>query len=239
MDLESVVEGFVKTLCSMKSRTYPYRATRVDRLWVLRDDLPRRKERKIEVVSLGATPEETVALVQHNVPGWHFIVAVVTPDQDGANVRAKYKSLGYRALSTEWIFLHDRAEIPQFQSEPPVRFVESAERLDQVKQVASQPRKMMEGSRLYGIWDDHRDYGWVRGLSESGCGWAYALHVHEPFRRRGYGRALMSKLLSDDRAAGLAASCLIASTAGARLYPHLGYREIAAIQIFSPVSGKG
>jgi hypothetical protein len=45
----------------------------------------------------------------------------------------------------------------------------------------------------------------------------------------------MSALLADDRAHGVESSVLLASSDGARLYPHLGYRRLGVLQIFCPV----
>jgi GNAT superfamily N-acetyltransferase len=90
------------------------------------------------------------------------------------------------------------------------------------------------GARLYGIFDAIRDYGWVTSLACGPDAWTSDLFVYEEFRGRGYGRALMSRMLSDDKATGVCANVLVASAAGARLYPHLGYRNIATPQVFCP-----
>lgn len=223
----------------MKSEIYPYVPERVGGMWVMRDRPLRKRERKIEVVSQGLSPAETVRLIGEAGLGWHFVVTVHPSGEELAASRSAFKALGYRALSTEWIFEHDMVSIPVFESALPVRLVETAAQLEDVKQVASQPRKLMANTRLFGIWDSERDYGWVRGVPQDGAFWAYDLYVYEAFRRQGFGRALMSRFLQEARSQGFESSALIASTAGARLYPHLGFREIGTLQVLCPVERGG
>ena len=45
---------------------------------------------------------------------------------------------------------------------------------------------------------------------------------------------MLAKMLRDDRAAGVRQSVLLASKAGALLYPHVGYEQIATLFIFAP-----
>jgi predicted acetyltransferase len=51
-------------------------------------------------------------------------------------------------------------------------------------------------------------------------------------RRRGIGTALLAKMLRDDRAHGARQSVLLASHAGALLYPHVGYEQIGMLLMF-------
>jgi hypothetical protein len=44
----------------------------------------------------------------------------------------------------------------------------------------------------------------------------------------------MSALLQDDREHGVEESVLVASSDGARLYPHLGYEKLGVLQVFCP-----
>jgi len=235
MTLREATEGFVRSFCRIKSRTYPYKPTLTQGLWVLRDDPPRNKERKIEVVSHNLGPAETVATIRQLSLPWHFVVAIHEREDAFDGIREAYKALGYRPLATEWMFVHEHDHLHDFDCEPPVREVDSPALLATIPQIAQQPRKLLPETRLYGIWDEQRDYGWVRSVPECKTGWASELFVYSEFRGRGYGRALMSRLLRGDRSAGLENSALIASAAGARLYPHLGYRRIAVLQIFCPL----
>jgi GNAT superfamily N-acetyltransferase len=64
--------------------------------------------------------------------------------------------------------------------------------------------------------------------------WCSNMYVLESHRRRGIGRALLARMLRDDRRHGAAASVLLASHAGARLYPVVGYEQIGELLAYSP-----
>jgi GNAT superfamily N-acetyltransferase len=231
MTLESAVEVFVQAFCRVKSRHWPYLARRHEGLWVMEDAPGRRQPRKSEVVAVGLGPEEVVRLARESGVGWHFVVHI----GDGPDSRAAYKSLGYRALATERLFLHDLRAVPEFESDPPARRVGSAEELARVPQTVPQPRRLFPGDDLYGVWDEAREHGWVERIVVGQASYPSSLYVFPESRGRGFGRALMSRVLRDDRDQGLGASVLVASRDGARLYPHLGYREVARFEIFCPV----
>jgi predicted N-acetyltransferase YhbS len=98
------------------------------------------------------------------------------------------------------------------------------------------PERLQPGSnmRQYVALDDREPVGWVASVRFKDAGWVSDLHVQETHRRRGIGRALMNRLLLDDRAAGLEASVLLATNAGAMLYPLVGYRQIGELLIYCP-----
>ena len=54
------------------------------------------------------------------------------------------------------------------------------------------------------------------------------------FQRRGIGKALLAKMLRDDRAHGDRQSALLATHAGAMLYPHVGYRQLGLLLMYVP-----
>ena len=108
------------------------------------------------------------------------------------------------------------------------------EEASRIPQLASHKLKLMPGSRQFGVWDGTRDYGYVRSIPVGQDAWTSNLHVHADVRRCGYGRALMSSLLWSDKEHGVASNVLLASTAGSKLYPHLGYQQIATLQMFCP-----
>jgi GNAT superfamily N-acetyltransferase len=234
LTIERALEVFVTFFCQIRSRTRPYISERVEDLWVMRDPPGTKNPRKTEVVSHALPPAETVRRIRSAGLGWHFICDV-SDGQDFAQVREAYKREGYRALGTEWLFTHDLRAIPVLESDPPVRLLESEAELAQVRQVARQKRKLMEGARLYSVFDQARDFGWVTSISSGPDAWTSDLFVHPEFRGQGYGRALMSRMLRDDKALGVRTNVLLASSAGARLYPHLGYQNIACLQIFCPL----
>jgi len=209
-------------------------ARRHDGLWIMEDDPPRKNPRKTEVISCGQNSNEALGALRTSGVGWHFLCSIQPNDADHEAVRASFKSSGYRLLATEWMFVHDLKEIPDLQCEPPVRPVRSAEEWRSIPQRAKQPRRLVEGNRLFGIWDDVMDYGWVESVPFGDDAWVSGLHVHVDCRGQGRGAALMSQLLLADRKAGVRSSVLLASTAGARLYPHLGYRQIGVLHMMCP-----
>lgn len=202
---------------------------------MLQDGPGRKNPRKSEVITSGIEPAEVVGRIRKIGLGWHFLCHIHADDAEFDAIRAAYKDLGYRAMSTEWVYIHRLQNIPLISSDPPVRLVETAEQAKAIPQRASQPRKFREGSRLYAVWDDTTDYGWVESVPFGEDAWVSGLYVFSDARGRGFGRALMSKLLQDDKAHGVRTSVLVASSDGARLYPHLGYEKIATLQVFCPM----
>ncbi|HLO98595.1 MAG TPA: GNAT family N-acetyltransferase [Fimbriimonas sp.] len=235
-DLDSAVEVFVSAFSMLKSRTYPYVPTKVEDLWVMQDHPPRKKNRKIEVIATEIEPSEAIAQVNRADLGWHFMCHIHPDDSDFERIRAEYKAAGYRAMSREIMFVHDLAEIPNFGAETPIIQVQTPEQLKAIPQRADHSRSWYDNTRLYCAHDDLQDFGWVRSVPVGQDAWVSDLFVHAIDRGRGYGRALMSTLLQGDKAAGVRRSVLLASSDGARLYPHLGYKKIATLQMFCPLS---
>ena len=64
--------------------------------------------------------------------------------------------------------------------------------------------------------------------------WCSNMYVKADYRRRGIGRALMAKMLRDDRKYGSQLAVLTASHTGALLYPRVGYREIGTLLVYTP-----
>jgi predicted N-acetyltransferase YhbS len=76
--------------------------------------------------------------------------------------------------------------------------------------------------------------GFVRSIDTPGGTWCSNMHVLEPHRRRGIGRAMLCRMLRDDRAAGAELAVFTASHTGALLYPHVGYEQIATLYFYTP-----
>lgn len=235
ISIPDAIEVFVYGFCHAKSQTYPYVSSRVGDLWVMRDTPGRKSERKVEVISHGVSPENVVHTIQESGIGWHFLCDIHDETEDFQDKRDLYKSLGYRAMGTEWLFAHDMGDIPVFNSDPPVRQITDQEALKQINQVASQPQKLRAGTRKFSVWDDNRDFGWVTSIPFQDSAWVSDLYVHKELRGQGYGKALMSKLLQVDRDHGVKQSVLLSSSDGARVYPHLGYQQIGVLQMFCPI----
>lgn len=234
VSIPKAIEVFVHAFSQGKSMTYPYVPHFVDGMWIMRDTPDRKNARKIEIISYGIEPKSVVDRIQKHDIGWHFLCEIHRPEDDFDAIRAEYKSLGYKAVSTEWLFVHSLENIPEFSSTPEVRLVEDQATMDSIPMRGSQRRKLRAGAQHYSIWDDETDYGWVYSVPVGENAWVADLHVHDDLRGRGYGKALMSKLLQDDKALGIQNSVLLASSLGARIYPTLGYQQIGILQMFCP-----
>lgn len=237
MTLEVATEIFVQAFSKGRSKTHPYLATRHNDLWVMRDG-PGKKgnPRKIEVVACNLSPGETIRQVRELNLGWHFLCAAYASESDFAETRKECKAHGYRALGTEWYFVHnlDPTRVPILESDPPVRLVTSREQYATIQHRNRQPRAYRgDESRQYCIWDDF-DFGWVHSVPHGPDNWVSDLYVHQEFRGRGFGKALMSKLLLDDIALGVRSSVLVSSAAGRKIYPQLGYKEIGVLHVMCP-----
>ncbi|MBS1704888.1 MAG: GNAT family N-acetyltransferase [Armatimonadetes bacterium] len=241
MEFERAVRVFALGFARGKSRTHPYLAEDNGGLWHMRDGPGKRGSPRAEEISVyGRSPEEAVAFVRREVQGRHFIGHLYPELSNFDSIRAAYKSLGYRTMLTEWLFIHDLIDIPELQSDPPVRHLETAEEWSSIQQrfKGRHVRKLSEHARLFAIYDAKQDYGWVESVPLGEDAWVAGLYVHSTDRGRGFGLALMSQMLMKDRACGVRQSVLLASRAGARLYPHLGYRQIGELQLFAPVKEK-
>ncbi len=244
-DFESAVETFVRGHCFMKSFAHPYVFERTSGVWVLKDGIGkklRRVTRKAEVVAFGESPEFVAEFARKAKLGRHFISHMHTPADSSDDIRAAYKASGYRSMLSEEFFVHDMRSIPHYDCEPAVRRVQSIEDSDKIK-MHRRNRKairdvdltaMNPEHRLYAVIDGNQAYGWVGSVPLGSDTWIADLFVRKEYRGRGYGRALMSAVMEDDKRLGINRSVLLASGAGARLYPHLGYDHIGTLQLFCP-----
>jgi len=237
MTIPEAMAVFVHGHCHGRSRTYPYVPTFIGGLWVMQD-APRKDPRKVEVVAHAMSPSEIVAEVKRQGLGWHFLSVISETEDETKLVKKEMKALGYRAVSTEWLFVHDLAKIPPHESDPPARHVPNQAMLDLVPQTVQKghQQRIRDGRVLFGVWNDSRELGWVESVRVGEDAWVSGLYVWADVRRHGYGRALMTRLLEFDRDRGLGHSVLLASSAGAKLYPLLGYEQIGILQMFCPVS---
>lgn len=231
MEIAAATEVFVRAFSETKSRTHPYEAEHTDGLWVMHDAPGRKRDhRKIEVINYQLSPEEAANLIIAKDLGWHFLCDIRPMDADFEEYKAQYKKLGYRLVGTEGFFVHDLGGIPHFESDPPV--LPLTDRKAEGLSHRYGPKSVR--SRLYAAWRPGQGLGRVESLSVGDNAWVADLFVEADQRGNGYGRALMSRLLQGDREAGIKNSVLLASSSGARLYPHLGYRQIGMLQMFCP-----
>jgi GNAT superfamily N-acetyltransferase len=245
-EIEFAIEVFVHGHSAGRSRTFPYQASRVRSLWVMRD-APRRNPRdyrKEEWIAHDADAREVDATARRQTRGRFFVCAIVGEGRSDEPTRSAYRSLGYRLLATEGFFVQRLTRIPKSPSPLPierVRTPELAERLGK----ATRSRPISNGLlgddapfRQYVALDGEEIVGRVRSVDSVGATWCADMHVNSSHRRRGIGQALLCRMLRDDRARGSKCSVLTASHTGALLYPRVGYERIGTLFLFAPRRAK-
>jgi GNAT superfamily N-acetyltransferase len=246
MDIDFAIEVFVRGHAAGKSRTFPYQATRVGPLWVMRD-APRknpRDYRKEEWIAHAVDAREVDAAARRHTQGRFFVCAIISAGDPDEPIRSAYKSLGYRLLATEGLFVQPLERIPRPSSPLPierVRTPELAARFGKATRTRPIPNELLgkvAPFRQYAALDGDDIVGRVRSVDAAGVSWCADMHVNESHRRRGIGRALLARMLRDDRARGSKGSVLLASHTGALLYPRSGYEQIGKLLMFAPSRAK-
>jgi GNAT superfamily N-acetyltransferase len=245
-EIDFAIEVFVRGHSAGKSRTFPYEASRIGPLWVMRD-APRknpRDYRKEEWIAHGVEAKEVDAIARRQTRGRFFVCAMVGEGEPDQPTRTAYKVLDYRLLATEGFFVQRLKRIPK--SPPPVpiervRTPELAVRLGKVTRTRPIADSLLGDDapfRQYVALDGEEIVGRVRSVDAVGATWCADMHVKESHRRRGIGQALLSRMLRDDRARGSKCSVLTASHTGALLYPRVGYERIGTLFLFAPKRAK-
>ena len=241
-DMDFAVEVFVRGHSAGRSRTFPYEASRVGPLWVMRD-APRKNAgdyRKEEWIAYGIDATEADAVARQHARGRFFVCVMVGEGEPDEPARSAYKALGYRLLFTEGFFVQRLKRI----AKPPspvaierVRTPELAGRLGKVARTRPIPDGLLRDDapfRQYVAFDGEEIVGRVRSVDAAGATWCADMYVNASHRRRGIGRALLGRMLRDDRARGSKCSVLTASHTGALLYPRVGYERIGTLFVFAP-----
>jgi GNAT superfamily N-acetyltransferase len=243
--LDTAIDAFTRTFAFTRSFTHPYNVERIGRVWVMRDG-PRKREdyRNEEYVAYDAAPAEVDALARRHTRGRYAIVAIVPEGESDAEMRAAYKALGYRLNHTEPMMVHDLRRIPRFDAFVEIQRVRTPDLADRLNRAAGARQILPEHLtgdaplRQYVALDAGRPVGWVRSIDTGTTTCCSNMYVLPSHRRRGIGRALLAKLLRDDRAAGASLAVLTATHTGAMLYPVVGYRQIGVLYVFTPVRRK-
>lgn len=243
MTVDEAIEVFMGGFAFTRSYTHPYEVHRLEHCRVMRD-APRKggEYRGEEFVAHGVSPRLVDEEARRETRGRFAVCMIQAVGEPGAEIRAEFKSLGYRLLGTEEFFVHSLTDIPDCADPFPieqVRDLESANRLAKAartRQILPQHLKDPSPIRQYMALDGEKPVAWVRSIRVGSATWCSNLFVDSPYRRRGIGRALMLRMLKDDRRAGVSASVLLASHAGSMLYPQLGYQLIGQLLLYKPHS---
>lgn len=231
------------------SITAPSEVVRLGPLWIVRDSNAKPgKARAEEIIAWGVSPTDTMrAVKEYAPPAKHLLEPLIKLDDDVDAIRSAYKALGYRAMSYETLFvcpLRDRKPIP---SEWAIHRITNMDEMRRVTiEVLGRSRRKLRPCdftdphpvmRMYYAEVDGRVVAVARSLMpRRGVTWLHGVHTIELFRRRGIATALINQVLADDAALGSRHSALLASQAGAKLYPLLGYKLRAVMQQYAPIS---
>jgi GNAT superfamily N-acetyltransferase len=240
--IERAIEVFVRGFCFGRSRTHPYEFSQLDGVWFMRD-APRRNPRnyrKEEWVAYGARPAKVDSLAQTHTRGRYAICPVLAENEPDGTMRADYKRLGYRLLTTEPLFVHDLKRIPKSASPAKITRVMTSDLAGRFAQATRSrpipPQDLTEEApfRQYVALDGEKIVGRVRSVRAGDSAWVSDMYVLASHRRQGIGFALLTRMLRDDRANGAKSSVLLSSHTGALLYPKAGYQQIGTLYILVP-----
>jgi GNAT superfamily N-acetyltransferase len=244
-EIDRAIEVFVRGFSSTKSQTHPYEYRRIDGVWVMRDT-PRSRPldyRKEEWITHGGSPSAVDALARLHTRGRFFVGAMCGLSESTAELRDVYKSLGYRLLGSEPLFLHRLKRIPRAAAAVCLERVATsalAERLGKASRSRPIPPEHLKADapfRQYVALEAEEIVGWVRSVAAGDSQWCANMFVRPSHRRRGIATALLARMLRDDRAHGAPSSVLLASHSGALLYPKVGYEQIGTLLMLAPRRG--
>ena len=246
MTLERAIDVFGEGFGYTRTFTHPFEYVRVGKLRVMRDKgRTKGTERVQEILAYGLPPDEAVAEIRHYAPSKFFLCAIHDLGVDEVQIKERFKSHGFRLHGREPMFVRNVNQPLESDQPWKVRRVSTLFDAEAIRKVAGRQvldEDIHDGDaklRLYGCFDDDEPIGWVRSIRTHGdAAWVSNLHVVEPYRRRGVGSALMATMLQEDRKYGVQWSVLLASGAGAKLYPSLGYQQIGLLQMFSPIKSR-
>ena len=161
-------------------------------------------------------------------------------DESDEPLRTGFKALNYRLVSTEAMMAHTLKRIPRFAAPARIERVATqdlAERLNKAagsRQVLPDHLSKDAPLRQYVALVDDQPVGWVRSIDVGHATWCSNMYVDPAFRRRGIARAMMSRMLRDDRAAGSKLAVTTDTHTEAMVYPLVGYRQIATVMAYTP-----
>lgn len=241
-EIERALEAFARGFSYTRSFTHPFLADRVGPLWALRDGPRKRGDYRCEEwVAFAVPPAETDRIVREHTRGRFAVCAILSHGEPDLSLREGYKALGYRLGVTEPLMVHSLQEIPDFPAPAEITRVETQEAADRLnraarsRQVLPQHLGRDDELRQYVAELDGELVGWVRSIAAGSASWCSNMYVKPEFRRRGIARAMLCRMLRDDRASGAESAVLLASHTGARLYPVVGYRQFGTLYLFTPV----
>jgi GNAT superfamily N-acetyltransferase len=231
-----------------RSITHPFLARELQPgVWRLHDAARRSGDPRCEEfigVDLDVTELDSIA--RREAQGRYRVCAILSDGTPDVELRERFRSLRYRLIATEAFMVHPLEEIPSVPEPFPVQQVTCVEQAEALAKALGRRQILPEHltakpppMRQYIALDGTSHVGWVGCVAAAGCGWCTNMGVAEPYRRRGIARSLMVRMLRDDRAAGACHNVLLASHSGSKLYPTVGYRQIATLYLYTPPRAAG
>jgi GNAT superfamily N-acetyltransferase len=248
LTLPHAIDVVAAALALNRSIVQPAEVVRHGPLWIMRDaDARPGKGRREEIFAFGAPPAEVVRAVQDYGPHGNYALEpfIALGDDTEATKRA-YKSLGYRLSYSETLFvcpLRGRAPAGGAWDVRRITTLEQARRVT-LEIFGKANRKLrpedLTGARpkmrYYCVEVDGQAVAVARSLMpRSGVTWLHDVHTVPDYRRRGIATALIDHILMEDARLGSRHSVLLASEAGSKVYPGLGYQLRAILQIYNPL----
>ena len=239
--IQRAIEVFVRGFAFTRSFTHPYLVEQVGPLWVMRDG-PRKRgnDRTEEWIGYQVAPQAIDQVARTHTRGRFCLCVLFHRDESQASARADFKALGYRLATTEPLMIHSLTTIPTVDAPAlieRVMTIEVAERLAKAagkRQILPEQLATDAPLRQYAAMSDNELVGWVRSIVIGDATWCADMYVEPAFRRRGIARALLSRMLHDDRDHGATLAVLLASHVGAKLYPVVGYQQIGELLLYTP-----
>ena len=210
------------------------------------EDGPRRSgdPRNSEYVGMDADPSVMVDTAERDATamkrGRKFALCAIYSDSEQmTSAEAVFRDRGYRLIVREPMFVHDETPKP-LAAPTTVRHLTDTEELRRLaKQCRRRPMDPKDLSNLdpkiraFIATDGEEILGWVKSIRcDDETTWVSDLFVRPEYRRQRLGTQLMTTMLFDDRERGFQKSVLLASHAGAALYPSLGYRQKGTLLLY-------
>jgi len=235
------IEVFARGFCFTRSFTHPFVAEQLGPVWVMRD-APRSSGdyRTEEYIAHGVSPAEIDRIARRNTRGRFAVCAIHGIDEPDQPIRADFKTMGYRLRASEALMIHKLQRIPRCDSPAKIQRVTTEKVAERLAKAAGSrqilPEYLCDDAKMrqYMAMIGGKPVGWVRSIAVGDATWCSNMFVLPKFRRKGIARAMLCQMLRDDRALGARNAVLLASHAGAKLYPIVGYEQIGTLLLYSP-----
>ena len=240
--IEDAITAFVEGYRFHRSFTRPVCARRPRGLWRLFDD-PRSKgtARREEFVVRRATPEKVHGIVTDVAQGHYCVTAICGNERRPRRGSRRLQGPGLPAQPHRGVHGSSAEADPRVPPPVTLQRVATEQMAAQLAKTAGRRQILPEHleadpppQRSYVALVDGTIAGWVNSVATRKSTYCSGMYVAPAYRRRGIARSLMAKMLRDDRAGGAQQAVLLASHAGSKLYPVVGYTQIGTAMIFTP-----